>query len=162
MTYLVLSPVSGPIYAAPGVSVAVGQVSIPPVIDSSFLTTGDSENTLNINYNVQWAAPLEPMVQTILACDLSERLTGHSVLMPGDNIPNDILIVSVNVITFLPYADHVVLAADWRASSGKKQEVLEGRVHIFVASSTSAKDQAQSMSQALGQLADKIAGKISR
>lgn len=161
MTYLVLSPASGPIYAVAGTDVAVGRVSMPPAIDRSFLTTGSGENTLDINYNAQWAAPLEPMAQITLARDLAARLPGHTVLMPGDNVPDDALIISVNIITFLPYADHVVLAADWRASGGKNQPV-GGRVNSLVSSGPTAQDQAQALSQALGQLADKIAEKISR
>lgn len=160
MIYLVLSPVSGPVYTAPGANIVVNRVLIPPEIDRSFLTIGNGNNALDINYNAQWAAPLDAMAQTILARDLAERLIGHNVLMPGDNVPSGTRIISVNIITLLPYANHVVLAADWHVSSGKTQGELSGRVHILMASSSNAKDQAQAMSQALGQLADKIAGQI--
>lgn len=160
MTYLVLSPTAGPVYTATGPGVAVGSVAMPPVLDRSFLMTGSGENVLSINYNAQWAAPLEGMAQTILARDLAARLPDQKVLMPGDDIPGGAKIVSVNVITFLPYQTHVVLEADWRAAAATGMAAQGGRVVITTASSATAEGQAQAMSQALGQLADKIAAQL--
>lgn len=162
MTYLVLSPTAGPVYPAAGTSLAVGRVAIPPVLDRSFLMTGRGENVLDINYNAQWAAPLEGMAQTILARDLAERLPDRKVLMPGDDVPASADIVSVNVITFLPYPDHVVLEADWSMADATGKVVQGGRVTITVPSSSLVEAQAQAMSQALGLLADKIAEEIAR
>lgn len=160
MTYLVLSPTAGPVYADAGPDVAVGRVSMPSVLDRSFLMTGHGENVLNINYNAQWAAPLAGMAQTILARDLAARLPDHRVLMPGDTIPSNASVVSVNVITFLPYLDHVVLEADWSAADATGKTGQGDRVVITTPSSSSPQAQAQSMSVALGQLADKIAEEL--
>lgn len=160
MTYLVLSPTVGAVYTATGPGVAVGRVAMPPALDRSFLMTGLGENVLNINYNAQWAAPLEGMAQTVLARDLATRLPEHRVLMPGDTIPSNVSVVLVNVTTFLPYPDHVVLEADWSAVDATGKAGGGGRVVIRTPSSASAQAQAGAMSQALGQLADKIAGQL--
>lgn len=160
MTYLILSPVSGTVYASSGPAVAVGQVAIPPAIDRSFLTTGSSATTLQISYNARWAAPLGGMAQTILARDLAARLPEHDVLMPGDPVPAKALIVSINITTFLPYPDQVVLEADWSLSRPGGQIMRSARVQIVTASAATPGAQAQAMSQALGQLADKIAQHI--
>lgn len=159
-TYLVLSPVSGPVYTPPGLAVAVGRVIMPPSIDRSFLTTGSSENVMTVSYNAQWAAPLEPMARTVLARDLAARLPGHLVVMPGDNVPPHALVVSLNVVTFLPYPADVVLEADWSIADTGLKTAQTGRARITTPSATAAAGQAQAMSQALGQLADQIASRI--
>lgn len=160
VTYLVLSPVPGPVYQASGQTIAVGAVSMPPSIDRSALTTGRSATTLSISYDAQWAAPLETMAQTVLARDLAARLPGHRVLMPGDNVPGQALIVSANIVTFLPYTGHVVLAADWNAATNMAKIMETGRVQIITPSSATPQAQALAMSQALGHLADEIASRI--
>lgn len=159
-TYLVLSPVSGPVYTMPGQAVAVGQVMMPPAIDRSFLTTGNSETVMTVSDTAQWAAPLEPMAQTVLARDLAVRLPGHRVLMPGDNMPAQALVVSLNIVTFLPYPADVVLEADWSVTDMASKTLQTGRVRITTPSATTAAGQAQAMSRALGQLADQIASRI--
>lgn len=161
LTYLVLSPVAGQAYSAAGPEIAVGRVTMPPAIDRSFLTTGEGENTVTISYNAKWAAPLETLAQTTLAKDLATRLPNHMVLMPGDHVPANTMIISVNVSSFLPYEHQVRLEADWRAFNPITQQAQTGRTTIHVPTSSDATAQAQAMSQALGQLADQIAAQIS-
>lgn len=161
LTYLVLSPVAGQAYSASGPDIAVGRVAMPPAIDRSFLTTGTGENTLMVSYNAKWAAPLETLAQASLAKDLATRLPNHMVLMPGDHVPANTVIVSVNVSTFLPYANQVRLEADWRTFNQATQQAQTGRTSIDVPTTANATAQAQAMSQALGQLADQIAARIS-
>lgn len=160
VTYLVLSPMAGTVYEAPGAPLAVGRVSMPAAIDRDFLTTGIGENTILVSDHAMWAAPLEGQAQTILARDLAARLPGHKVSMPGDQLPEKAMIVSVNVITFLPYPDHVVLAADWRVTQPAVIAPVSGRVRIIVPAGVSPPAQAQAMSAALGQLADQIARQV--
>lgn len=160
ITYLVLSPVGGPVYEAAGSPLAVARVVMPASIDRDFLTTGNGENTMIVSNQAMWAAPLEGQAQTIIARDLAARLPGHKVAMPGDHVPEGAMIVSVNVITFLPYPDHVVLAADWRVTAPEMTSPREGRVRVVVPAGAGAAAQAQGMSQALGQLADKIARQV--
>ena len=161
LTYLVLSPVPGQVYRAAGPEIAVGRVSMPAAIDRSFLTTGTGENTVMVSYNAKWAAPLETLAQATLAKDLSARLPNHMVLMPGDHVPANTMIVSVNVSRFLPDATQVCLEADWRAFNPATQQARTGRTTIYVPTSSNATAQAQAMSQALGQLADHIAAQVS-
>lgn len=139
---------------------AVGRVDMPAALDRSFLMTGSGENVLKINYNAQWAAPLEGMAQTVLARDLAARLPDHRVLMPGDDILGNVSIISVNIITFLPYSDHAVLEADWSVTDATGKVVQSSRETITTSSSSSVEGQVQAMSQALGGLADKIAGRL--
>lgn len=161
MTYLVLSPVSGPVYRVSGPPIAVGQVAMPPAIDRSFLTVGESKTTLAVSYNAQWAAPLGGMAQTILARDLAARLPDHVVLMPGDVMSGNVLVIAVNVFNFLPYPGQVVLDADWSIAHADSKTVMQaGRERLVTPSSTTPAGQAQAMSQALGMLADQIAARI--
>lgn len=160
MTYLVLSPTSGPVYEQTGATIAVARVSMPPTIDRSFLTTGSGENSVEISYAAQWAAPLGSMAQLTLAHDLAARLPHHMVLMPGDQVPPQAEIVTVNVSKFLPYPGSVRLEADWRCVAKGMKQAQTGRVAITVPTANSPQAQAQAMSQALGQLADQIAAQI--
>lgn len=160
--YLVLSPQAGLVYPAFGGEVAVGRVAMPPAIDRTFLTSGSGENMIVISNSAMWAAPLGAMAQTVLARDLAARLPGHTVVMPGDHVPEKAMRVAVNVITFLPYPGRVVLEADWRLSRGvgTQASLQPVRVRITVASGDTPQAKAQAMSQALGVLSDNIARQI--
>lgn len=160
MTYLVLSPTPGQVYGQTGATIAVARVSMPPTIDRSFLTTGSGENRVEVSYNAQWAAPLGSMAQSALARDLAARLPHHMVLMPGDHVPQNAEIVTVNVSQFLPYPGYVRLEADWRSATPSTLRAQTGRVAITVPTADTPEAQAQAMSEALGQLADQIAAQI--
>jgi uncharacterized lipoprotein YmbA len=161
--YLTLSPQpSDQTYVAAGAPVSLAHVAIPPVLDRLYLTTMLSGNQLHVAEHTRWAAPLDGIMQSVLARDLATRLTGTRVLMPGDEPPHGgVRLVRVNVQGFIPdQTGRVTLDADWTVLSVKQKVIAQDRAHIVIQGGRTPAAEAQSMSMALGQLADQIAGRI--
>ena len=166
-TYLQLAPVPADHHlTVHGAALAVDHVQMPATIDRLYLTTATGAETLSVAGHARWVAPLDGMATRVLATDLARRIDGVDVLMPGDPAPpSGARHVRVNVTKFLPVAGgpeagHVVLDADWQLI-GRKGKVLQAqRNHIRIASRSTPAAQAGAMSQALGRLADLIAGAL--
>lgn len=162
-TYLTLAPTQGTVHRAPGPPVAVAHVQMPSSIDRIYLTSATGANTLHVAGHVRWAAPLAGSAQEVLARDLATRLPGRRVLMPGDPPPPHALTVYVNVTQFMPHPGHVVLDADWQVTeAGRAGTRNHGRAHIIEPSGDAPASRARAMSIALGDLADTIAGRLSK
>lgn len=169
ITYLQLAPVSGPVVRASrtGMPITVAEVEMPPAIDRLGLTRETGASTLSVDPNASWAAPLDGMATQVLAENLASRLPGTKVLMPGEVIPSGARrIVRVDVLRFLPIAAsgsaHVVLDADWQIVTSRGGIEHSGREQIGLPSAPGAAAEAAAMSQALGELADRIATAITR
>ncbi len=161
--YLTLSPQpSDRTTIAPGAPVAVANVQIPPVLDRLYLTTMRSDNQLHVAEHTRWAAPLDGIAQSALARDLATRLTGTTVLMPGDEPPSGgVRLVRVNIQNFIAdQTGQVTLDADWSVLSPQQDVIAQDRAHIVVPGNPRATSEAYSMSTALGKLADQIAVRI--
>ena len=161
-TYLTLTPVPGPTIGISGPAIAVAHIATPTAIDRLYLTTATGPTTLHVANHARWVAPLGGMAQSVLAHDLAMRLQNTEILMPGDPTPHGgARVVSVNVTTFLPDPGRVVLDADWRITSRRHHHIIaRGRTHIVVPAGATPALQAQAMSAALGQLADRIAARV--
>ncbi|WP_026440793.1 PqiC family protein [Acidocella facilis] len=163
-TYLALAPVPGVARPAHGLkALAVSAIDIPPAIDRLHLTTGAAPGVLHVAGNTQWAGPLGPMAQIVLAQDLAARLTRTDVLMPGDPLPPEgAASLQVTVQDFMPDAKgQVRLRADWTALAPDGQRVLaQGRFSQRFDGGQGRADEARSMSRALGALADQIAARL--
>jgi uncharacterized lipoprotein YmbA len=161
--YLTLSaPPSDRTYIAAGAPVAVAHVEMPPTVDRLYLTTRLGDNQLHVADHTRWAAPLGGMTQRILARDLAIRVTGATVLMPGDQPPHGgVRLVRVNVENFVPdQTGMVTLDADWAVISPKQHRIAYDRAHIKVSGSRLPAAEAHSMSIAIGRLADQIAAQL--
>lgn len=166
-TYLQLSSVPADHHlTVHGAAVAVDHVQMPATIDRIHLTTATGPETLGVAGHARWVAPLDGMATRVLATDLAERIDGVHVLMPGDPTPADgARHVRVNVTKFLPItggpeAGHVVLDADWQLIGRNGHVVHSQRSHIRIEAARTPASQAGAMSQALGHLADLIAGAL--
>lgn len=166
MTYLSLAPVPGaPVTAAAGKPITVAHVEMPPSIDRLALTTESGPSTLDLDPNATWAAPLGEMATQVLAQDLASRLPGSTVLMPGEAIPaGGARVVRVDVLRFLPInepgSEKVVLDANWQMLSPGGAVLHGNQARIEVPSGPGAAAEAEAMSTALGQLADRIAAAL--
>lgn len=166
-TYLALAPVSGtqPIAAGGIPAVVVSTVQIPPEIDRRELTTGTPPGALKVHGKAEWAGALGPMARIVLAQDLASLLQGGNVLMPGDPLPpGGARIVHVTIQQFMPDdAGKVSLEADWFVAARDGTRVLaHGRFARMVAGGSRPAAEAQSMSQALGELAGSIAKALTK
>jgi uncharacterized protein len=163
-TYLELAaiPPSGISAARGGGPVVVSRVAIPASMDRSYLTTVTGATTLHVAGHTRWAAPIGGMMRLVLAQDLASRLPDETVLMPGDEIPEDsVREVRINIQRFMPdQRGTVTLDADWSILSVRGRKLLaQGRFHVTTRGGVAPPAEAETMSVALGRLADSIAAK---
>lgn len=144
------TPVAGLRPAAP---LAIESVELPPGFDRRELVVRKAGNQLDIRNNEQWSATLEPMVLHTLAFDLAGRLPEGAVVLPGATRPAAVRAIDVvfEEIAAGPEA-RVVLDGRWTLDGASHHERIEVPVSALDGAQIAA-----GMSQALGQLADRIA-----
>src|SRR4051794_35797963 len=117
--FYTLSPVrsSAPVASAGDWHVTVGNVTFPATLDRQSMVLRNGPNRLEVSDQARWAAPLDGMIRSTLADDLSQRLGKNVVLPPGDPVPSGPLTtVTLNLQHFIGSRDgSVVLDADWSA-----------------------------------------------
>jgi uncharacterized lipoprotein YmbA len=155
------SSVGGVGHAAP---VWIARVTLPRQLDRPQMVRRAGPNRLDFDEENRWAAPLSSMFTSILAQDLADRMPPGQVIAPGQPLPaGNVRQLTVDVITFeSDLQGHVVLDAGWTLEQGAPPRVVmrrTARISASAASGASA-DVAAAMSQALGQLADRIAASL--
>ncbi len=119
---------------------------------------------LDISGQDEWGAPLGRLIRQTLTTDLMSRLPPGSVLAPGSTAPRSGLrIISVNIQRFSgDAAEMVVLDASWSLLKAGTSDVLRNGHEVIYARGASGRvaDVVPAMSQALGQLADRLAAAI--
>jgi uncharacterized lipoprotein YmbA len=144
----------------------VGNVTLPQVLDRQQIVRNAGGTQIMIADGQRWAAPLDDMTQRVLQEDL-EKLLPQNTLIVGDNAANDpsLAVINVDVDTFeSDLAGHVELDAHWSVVKGNPTATLvRSSAHI---AETAANDgypaMAESMSQAVGDLAAQIAATLPR
>lgn len=135
-----------------GTPIGIDGIELPPGLDRREVTTRAADNKLDVRGQHQWASPLEDMVMHTLSFDLASRLPEGMVVLPGQAKPGAMRSLYVTFEDLAPGPDNVfVLDARWTMGEMTKHE----RITVPVASNDSAAVVA-AMSQALGQLADRI------
>ena len=157
-------PPDRPAAALAGPPIQVGRVLLPPDLDRLSIVTRAAPDRLDVSGEDRWAAPLDGMVQRVLAADLAARLLQGQVFAPGDPAtPGGARTVTVNARRFDSDATgHVTLDASWALLSGAPPvPVRRGHETITVQASAAAPGpEAAAMSRALAQLADRIVSAI--
>jgi len=140
--------------------VMVHHVMLPETLDRQSMVRADGTERLEISSQDRWAAPLDGMIQHVLAEDLRNRLPPGRVLLPGDAPPpGGTAGLDINIQRFAgSITGHVTLQVDWTlldlhgAASPTRSESITA-----AAASSSADDVVAAMSGSLGTLADRIA-----
>jgi uncharacterized lipoprotein YmbA len=136
-----------------GTPVGIDGVELPPGLDRREVAARDADNKLDVRGNHQWGAPLEDMVLHTLSFDLASRLPEGMVVLPGQARPGAMRSLYVTFEDLAPGPDNVfVLDARWTMGEMARHE----RITVPLASDESAAI-VTAMSQALAQLADRIA-----
>ncbi len=150
-----------PSAAAPRASIAgtpigIDGIELPPGLDRREVTTRAADNKLDVRGHHQWASPLEDMVTHTLSFDLASRLPEGMVVLPGTAKPGAMRSLYVTFEDLAPGPENIfVLDARWTLGEMTRHE----RITVPVSSNDSAAVVA-AMSEALGQLADRIAGAL--
>jgi uncharacterized protein len=162
VTLAAVSPV-GETVPALSFPVQVDAVHIPATIDRNAVVRLTGSNTLSIDDQDHWGAPLGEMTRNVLAQDLAKRLPARTVIMPdAPSSPNTEHIV-VNIATFREEAHgQVRLKGSWTLLKGDPaRPVLTRDIDLECnASGSDADEQAAAMSQLVGQLSDRIASDL--
>ncbi len=158
-------PAEGPPTAAPGAPLVVDAVEIPEALERPELVRRQGDYRIEVSDVDRWAAPLAAMIRDVLIDDLVQRMPPGQVAVagrPGEVWPARTLVVTLH--DFAPAADgRVRLDAAWVVLAGQDEEPsARGREEISVAGGPGADGQAEGMSRALGELADRIVAELAR
>lgn len=142
------------------------RITLPTELDRSQLIRRIDATRLQIVENDRWAAPLEDTIRRVLSDDLAARLPPGMVANPNEPLPGDKRqSLAVDIHEF--YADvgcAVTLRASWVLKQGDSQGA-PGAMETTVPASgacSGVKTVPAAMSQALGQLSDRIAEAVAR
>lgn len=144
--------------------VRLDRVTIPTELDRSQLVRRIDATRLQILDSDRWAAPLEDTIRRVLSDDLAARLPPNAVANPNEpSVVEKRQSLSVDIEEF--YADAactVTLRAAWvlkqpdsQSTRGREETRVSGRGDCAGAGSVPG-----AMSQALGDLSDRIATAI--
>jgi hypothetical protein len=138
--------------------VTVGHVELPATLDRLWMVRRGPGNAIEISDVDRWAAPLDELMRNALIRDLRSRLSPAAVLAPGDTVPEGARTIAVNVLRFMAdESGRVVLDADWSIQHGNRRGAAQHAEIAIAGSGDSGGAVATAMSQAVGQLADRIA-----
>lgn len=157
------APATSSTARAAGAPIGIDAVELPPGIDRREIVVRGADHKLEVRGTHQWAGPLEDMVTHTLAFDLANRLPEGTMILPGQPRPAGAAIRSL-AVTFEDLAagaDGVfVLDARWTVTDPGGPEVTAHERITVPAQSTESPAIVAAMSQALAQLAERIAAKV--
>jgi uncharacterized lipoprotein YmbA len=155
-TLEVIKPAAATPRAAGGAPLGIDGVELPPGLDRREIIVRGADRRFEVRGTQLWAAPLEDMVIHTLAFDLANRLPEGMVVLPGQPRPQAIRSITVVFEDLAAGQDRVlVLDARVTAAGATRHE----RITVQLSSLESAEIVA-AMSQALAQLADRIAAAV--
>jgi uncharacterized protein len=141
--------------------IMVGHVDLPATLDRLWIVRSGSGNAIEVSDVDRWAAPLDELVRNALTGDLRSRLPPGTVLAPGDTAPEGTRTVTLNVLQFMAdQSGRVVLDTDWSVQRGNRRGMPQHAEIQVAGSGNSGAAVAAAMSQAVAQLADRIAATL--
>jgi uncharacterized protein len=141
--------------------VMVGHVDLPATLDRLWVVRSGSGNAIDVSDVDRWAAPLNELVRNALTGDLRARLPPGTVLAPGDTTLPGTRTITVNVLRFMAdQAGRVVLDADWSIQRANRPGMPQHADIQVEGSGNGGAAVAATMSQAVAQLADRIAAAL--
>jgi uncharacterized lipoprotein YmbA len=139
-----------------GTPVGIDALELPPGYDRKEMLVRGADNKLEVRGTHQWAGPLEDMVIHTLAFDLADRLPEGAVVLPGQSKPGSMRSLSVVLEEMAPGPNNeFILDARWTLGTETRHE----RITVPMQSLESAQI-ARALSEALAQLADRMAARL--
>lgn len=146
-------PAAAPARAISGAPYGIDNVELPPGVDRREVVVRKENHQLDIRSNELWSATLTDLVMHTLAFDLAARVPNGMLVLPGEAKPVTMRTIEVTFEELSAGPDtRVHLDARWKVANVSHHE----QIAIDLPSLSSA-DVATGMSQALAQLADRIA-----
>lgn len=148
-----LDRVPGTSVAARGTPLGIETLELPPGIDRREIVVRKADHQLDVRSNELWSADLRELVLHTLAFDLASRMPDGMVVLPGETKPAAMRPIDIVFEELAAGPDQkLVLRAEWKLGGVAHREALSVDL-----ASLGSKDVATGMSQALAQLADRIA-----
>jgi uncharacterized lipoprotein YmbA len=152
---------SAPTTAVTGVPIGIDTVELPPGFDRKEIVVLKDDRQLDVRGTQQWAAPLESMVLHTVAHNLARRLPNGMVVLPGQSQPAAMRSIDL-VFEQLTAGPENAIVADvrWTLRQGA---AITAQGHEQVTATTESLDSgavAAGMSNALGQIADRLAAAV--
>jgi uncharacterized lipoprotein YmbA len=157
-----IPPASAPARAAAtGTPVGIDGIELPPGLDRRGIVIRGADHKIEVRGTNQWTAPLEEMVIHTLSFDLAARMPEGMVVLPGAAKPMGAMrALFVNFEELAPGPEQTfVLDARWTLRAADTEVAHHERITIPMTSMDSPAI-AEAMSQALAQLADRIAAGV--
>jgi uncharacterized lipoprotein YmbA len=143
------------------VSVQVGAVHVPLVLDRQQMVREEAPNSLTISNQNRWGAPLADMVRDVLTRDLIERLPKGTVVLPETAAPLGTGVIAVDILHFgSDPSGTASFDGSWSLSRDDSNAPVSVR-HVALSERTEQNDyagDARAMSRLVGRLADEMAG----
>lgn len=158
-----LAPVSGAVVATPAMGIELHRVGLAGYLDRPELVTGTRDYRLILNDTSHWAEPLSNMLDRVLTEDLVQRLPQASVFSETGAIstkPDLVLEIDIQRLDTDANGNLVLLAQVAMRPQGGVAKATNLRI-IRPNGAGSSAQQAGAMSAALGELADRIANRVS-
>ncbi len=162
--FYVLDPVPGSqqVAARSHAPVQVTDVTIPQTLDRLSLVRRSGPGQLDVSDIDRWAAPLDALIRRALTEDLATRLPAGAVVPPGEPAPSDTRRLDVRVQQFIGDMQGVVmLDTVWVLQDARRRIVAHGHEELQAhAANGTPSAIVQTMSQLLGEFADRLAPKL--
>lgn len=160
--YYTLAPATAPDHDKVRLSspITVSAVDLPPSLDRSSMVHRTGENTVAINGEDQWAAPLGEMTRRVLSQDLADDVPKDKLVLPGAPAPPGTRRIVVSIVQFGTTPDgRVVLTGSWSMiNGGGDTPAFSHAVALATpAPAAGSEGEAAGMSRLLRQLASQIA-----
>ncbi len=150
-----------PAGTASRLSIAVGPVTIPAVVDRPQMVTSVSTNHVRLDEFNRWAAPLAEEITRVTVGNLSQLLSGAQV-WPGSaaNSPQATVKLRIDVLNFEARAEEAVLIdVRWSVSGGQGTQYRRSQLREPTRG-PGADALAAAYSRALGRMAVEIAAEL--
>jgi uncharacterized lipoprotein YmbA len=137
----------------------IDAVHVPPGWDRLEILTPAAGGELKIDDFGHWAAPLTQVLRQVLSADLDARLPSGAVIYPHLPKPSGALGIDVDILEFSIASSQSSMSVSWvitPAAGPKEARRNVATLHSPVAS-TGPAGVAHAWSDALGQLAERIA-----
>ena len=139
--------------AMQGTPLGIENIELPPGFDRREIVVRKADHQLEVRPNELWSAELPTLVLHTLAFDLASRLPQGMVILPGETKPAVMRPIDVVFTELGPGPDaKLLLDAQWKLDNVTHHETIAIDIP-----SLDSKNVAMGMSQALAQLADRIA-----
>ena len=144
-------------------TISVKRVELAKYLDRPEMVRYSDPYQLSMSEYVRWGEGLGDMVTRVLVQDLAQRLPRSQTYAASGplTLPSPAVTIEVNVDKFEPDpSGAVVLVAQWVGRRERGGERLQSEQITVAAGASDATAQVVAMSDALGRLADRIAGSL--